>query len=192
MTLLALPQATAPSRSTPLAWRAAVAAAPRVARRGVAAASLCPRARCVAAATTFLPQPPLPSAFDAPPLVKEVRRVPLSHSPHDASPLHDASLAHYLQLFGSEAGSVLPAAADLLHLPRSVHDAMPSAALAPPVVAFLQAAALTVGGGASTALTIALGRTLGVAPGRVAAQCAGIFAAGLLLWPLIVDAPFLQ
>jgi polyferredoxin len=103
-----------------------------------------------------------------------------------------ASLAHYLQLFGSEAGSVLPAAADLLHLPRSVHDAMPSAALAPPVVAFLQAAALTVGGGAATALTIALGRTLGVAPGRVAAQCAGIFAAGLLLWPLIVDAPFLQ
>jgi len=103
-----------------------------------------------------------------------------------------ASLAHYLQLFGAEAGSVLPAAADLLHLPPDVRAAMPAAALAPPVVAFLQAAALTVGGGAATALTVALGRTLGVAPGRVAAQCAGIFAAGALLWPLIVDAPFLQ
>jgi len=103
-----------------------------------------------------------------------------------------ASLAHYMQLFGAEAGSVLPAAADLLHLPAAVRAAMPSAALAPPVVAFMQAAALTAGGGAATALTVALGRTLGFAPARVAAQCAGIFASGLLLWPLIVDAPFLQ
>jgi hypothetical protein len=82
--------------------------------------------------------------------------------------------------------------AHLLHLPAAVRDALPSAALQPPVVAFLQAVTLAGGGGAATALTLYLGRAFGFAPGRVAAQCALIFGAGALLWPLIVAAPFLE
>jgi polyferredoxin len=103
-----------------------------------------------------------------------------------------ASLAHYTQLFGAEAGHVLPAAADLLHLPPFIHDALPSGALAPPVVAFLQTATLAGGGAASTALTLHLGRAFAYAPARVATQCAVIFGAGALLLPLIVTSPFLQ
>jgi hypothetical protein len=102
------------------------------------------------------------------------------------------SLAHYTQLFGAEAGLVLPRAADMLHLPASVHDALPSAVLAQPVVAFLQAATLAGGGAAATVLSLHLGRSLGVAPVRVAAQCGLIFAAGAALLPLIITAPFLQ
>jgi polyferredoxin len=103
-----------------------------------------------------------------------------------------ASLAHYTQLFGAEAGHVLPAAADLLHLPPFIHDAMPSGALAPPVIAFLQTATLAGGGAAATALTLHLGRAFAYAPARVATQCAAIFGAGALLLPLIVQSPFLQ
>ena len=98
------------------------------------------------------------------------------------------SLAHWLDMFGAEAGTVLSAAAVGLGLPAS---AAPHAALAPPVTAFLQAALLVVGGGASTALTVHLGRADGLAPARTAAQAAGIAVVGLTLWSLIVRADFL-
>lgn len=102
-----------------------------------------------------------------------------------------ASLAHYTSLFASEAGLVLPRLADGLYLPHFVADALPRAVLAPSAAAFLQAAALVGGGGAATALTVALGRQGAYAPARVAAQLAGVAAAGAALWGLIVTEPFL-
>ena len=99
-----------------------------------------------------------------------------------------ASLAYYMDLFGSEAGLVLSTAATgLFGLPA---DSVPHAVLAPPVVAFLQAAFLVVGGGAATALTWKLGTE--ASPARTASQAAGIASAGLLLWHLIVRSDFLQ
>ncbi len=50
---------------------------------------------------------------------------------------------------------------------------------------FLQAALLVIGGGASTLLTLQLGKEYSVE--RTVAQCAGIFVAGLVLWPIVVD-----
>ena len=99
-----------------------------------------------------------------------------------------ASLAYYVELFGSEAGLVLSTAAHgLFNLPA---DSVPHAVLAPPVVAFLQAAFLLLGGGAATALTWKLGTE--VAPARAVSQAGGIAAAGLVLWHLIVRTDFLQ
>ena len=99
-----------------------------------------------------------------------------------------ASLAYYMELFGSEAGLVLSTAAHgLFNLPA---DSVPHAVLAPPVVAFLQAAFLLLGGGAATALTWKLGTE--VAPARAVSQAGGIAAAGLVLWHLIVRTDFLQ
>lgn len=99
-----------------------------------------------------------------------------------------ASLAHHGRVFGEEAGSVLLAGADFVGVSQ---DGVPHAQLVPQVVAFLQWVLLVGGGGASTLLTIEIGRQAEVSRARVAAQCAGIFVTGALLWPLLVTSSFL-
>lgn len=105
-----------------------------------------------------------------------------------------ASLAHYMQLLGAEAGTVFLAAADSLGLDRA---GLPRAVLAPEVISFLQFILLVGGGGAATLLTLEIGKQAeeqrwadGGWRARVAVQCGGICAAGAVLWPLLVRVNF--